>query len=76
MILSSYFCVHQVGDIGLSFGKIRANVAAAAYQEGPECLSRVIASVITDPLHVFSSGDVNVTTSGEYVAEAMILCDS
>ena len=50
-------------------------MAAAAYQNGPECLSRVIASVINDPSHVFSKGDVNVTTSGEFVGEAMILCD-
>ena len=49
-------------------------MVAAAYENGPNCLAHVIASVVEDPLHFFSKGDVSVRTSGESVGEALALC--
>ena len=51
-------------------------MVAAAYEKGQDCLSRVISSVVQDPHHFFSIGDVSVKTTGESEGEALALCET
>ena len=76
LTVSNRLCCSAEGDFGIAWGFIRANVVAAAYERGRDCLSRVISAVIRDPFHQYSCGNVGVRISGEAVGEAVALCET
>ena len=63
------------GDKGNAKGKIRASVVAEAYAIGPECLAKVLASVMEADIKTHKvHDDVTVGVSAEASGSADALC--
>ena len=63
------------GDKGNAKGKIRASVVAEAYAIGPECLAKVLASVMEAEIKTHKvHDDVTVDVSAEASGDATALC--